>query len=566
MIEHASPISGIAAYKSDYVATAGYDNFLLLWNHKNKQCIAKAVHDHLANQCSFSPCGKYLVSSSSDYTARLWEVPTLKLLAVFADQQDDVEMTVINPKSKLVATASRDNFVRIYDIEGRLKLRLEGHTADVISVEWLNDRNEIISSSDDGTVKRWSAKTGDLLEDYDLDGVETDSIAISKEGIIYAGNDEGNIIIVGDSEKKYVKAHKAGIKQLAYNSERQALASLSYDRTLKVWHVTTDGSLELEASANLPQIVWPRSCTFIEDSQIVFGTFGTSYAVYNYKSSTWNLENINPTYGLNAIIPYRDGYLAVGDAGIVFQNSNELIELGSLCNFLTSFGTTVVSGGQSGQVFDVLSGKVLHQHRSPLNCGATFYKNGDTYLIVGTYTGEGLVFKQDSSGNISFVDEIKLHKNAIKGIACSKDTIFSVCADTSAAFHSVNNFSCLKHVSQAHDKIANGCTFLPDNNLFASISRDLHLRVWKEFEIEKIVTPHTHSIKCIASSKKGQYIATASYNGLIAIYCVTYKKWIIVERLTTAGISSVAFDSVKNQLLASSYDGKVYKVSLDLET
>jgi WD40 repeat protein len=162
MIEHASPISGIAAYKSDYVATAGYDNFLLLWNPKNKQCIAKAVHDHLANQCSFSSCGKYLVSSSSDYTARLWEIPTLKLLAVFADQRDDVEMTVINHQSKLVATASRDKFVRIYDLEGRLKHRLEGHTADVISVEWLNNRNEVISSSDDGTVKRWNAETGDL--------------------------------------------------------------------------------------------------------------------------------------------------------------------------------------------------------------------------------------------------------------------------------------------------------------------------------------------------------------------------------------------------------------------
>jgi len=561
MIQHASPISGIAAYKSDYVATAGYDNFLLLWNSKTKQCIAKAVHDHLANQCSFSSCGKYLVSSSSDYTARLWKIPTLKLLAVFSEQQDDVEMTVINHQNKLVATASRDNFVRIYDFKGRLKHRLEGHTADVISVEWLNNRNEVISSSDDGTVKRWSAETGELLEEYDLDGVETDTIAISKEGIIYAGNDEGEIIIIGGSQKRYVKAHNAGIKRLAYNSERLALASLSYDRTLKIWHAAADGSLELKASADLPQIVWPRSCTFMGDSQIVFGTFGTSYATYDYKSSTWDLRGINPTYGLNAVIPYGDGYFAVGDAGIIFQDGNKLTELGSLCNFLTQFGATVVSGGQSGQVFDALSGKVLHQHRSPLNCGATFYKDGVIHLIVGTYTGEGLVFRQDSSGNILFVDEIKLHKNAIKGVACSEDTIFSVCADTATAYHSTDDFSCLKYIEEAHNKIANGCASLPGNR-FASISRDLHLRIWKEFKAEKIATPHTHSIKCIASSKDGQYLATASYNGQIAIYCVTSGQWVIVQRPTTAGISSLAFDPINNQFLASSYDGKVYKVSV----
>lgn len=565
MIQHASPISGIAAYKSDYVATAGYDNFLLLWDPKTKQCIAKAGHDHLANQCNFSSCGKYLVSSSSDYTARLWEIPTLKLLGVFSDQRDDVEMTVINSKDKVVATASRDNFVRIYDFEGRLKHRLEGHTADVISVEWLNNRNEVISSSDDGTVKRWSVETGELLEEYDLDGVETDTIAITKEGIIYAGNDEGEIIIISSPEKRYVKAHNAGIKRLAYNSERRTLASLSYDRSLKIWQATADGSLGLKTSADLPQVIWPRCCAFMGDSQIVFGTFGSSYAAYDYKNNTWDLRGVNPTYGLNAVIPYGDRYLAVGDAGIVFQDGNKLTELGSLCNFLTQFGATVVSGGQSGQIFDALSGKVLHQHRSPLNCGATFYKDGAIHLVVGTYTGEGLVFKQDSSRYIFFVDEIKLHKNAIKGIGCSKDTIFSICADTAAAFHSTDDFSCLKYVEQAHDKIANGCAVLPDNR-FASISRDLHLRIWKEFETEKIATPHTHSIKCIASSKDGQYLATASYNGRIAIYCVTSGQWVIVQRPTTAGISSLAFDPIKNQFLASSYDGKVYKVSVGSET
>jgi WD40 repeat protein len=330
---------------------------------------------------------------------------------------------------------------------------------------------------------------------------------------------------------------------------------------MKIWQTTADGSLELKASADLPQIVWPRSCTFMGNSQIVFGTFGTSYAAYDYKSSTWDLRGINPTYGLNAVIPYGDRYLAVGDAGIIFQNGNKLTELGSLCNFLTQFGATVVSGGQSGQVFDALSGKVLHQHRSPLNCGATFYKDGALHLVVGTYTGEGLVFRQDSSGNIFFVDEIKLHKNAIKGIVCSEDTIFSVCADTATAFHSTDDFSCLKYIEEAHDKIANGCAVLPGNR-FASISRDLHLRIWKEFEAEKIATPHTHSIKCIASSKDGQYLATASYNGRIAIYCVTSGEWVIVHRPTTAGISSLAFDPINNQFLASSYDGKVYKVSV----
>src|SRR5579883_2794411 len=82
MIKHTSPISGIATYKNQFVATAGYDNRVILWEAKTKTSIACGFHDHLVNQCQFSSDGKYLVSSSSDYSARLWSIPEMKLIAV----------------------------------------------------------------------------------------------------------------------------------------------------------------------------------------------------------------------------------------------------------------------------------------------------------------------------------------------------------------------------------------------------------------------------------------------------------------------------------------------------
>lgn len=71
MIDHKSPISGIAAFKEKYVATAGYDNQVILWDGREQNAIGRGLHDHLANQCAFSACGKYLVSSGSDYTSRV---------------------------------------------------------------------------------------------------------------------------------------------------------------------------------------------------------------------------------------------------------------------------------------------------------------------------------------------------------------------------------------------------------------------------------------------------------------------------------------------------------------
>ena len=69
MIKHHGPISGVSCFKSKYIATAGYDNQLILWNSETHQSIARSYHDHLVNQCQFSPCGEFLVTASSDYTS-----------------------------------------------------------------------------------------------------------------------------------------------------------------------------------------------------------------------------------------------------------------------------------------------------------------------------------------------------------------------------------------------------------------------------------------------------------------------------------------------------------------
>jgi toxoflavin biosynthesis protein ToxC len=168
MIAHISPISGIDAYGEKFVATAGYDNQVILWDSARKVALARGCHDHLVNQCRFSTCGQLLVTSSSDYTARVWSVPDMQLRLVLSGHEDDVEMAAIDGTRTRVATASRDHLIRIFAMNGSLLLALEGHSADVLSVEWVRDGAELVSSSDDGTVRRWDAETGELLATVDF--------------------------------------------------------------------------------------------------------------------------------------------------------------------------------------------------------------------------------------------------------------------------------------------------------------------------------------------------------------------------------------------------------------
>lgn len=555
-MKHSSPISGIAVHADQYVATAGYDNRVILWDQATGEPITRSLHDHLANQCAFSPDGTRLVTSSSDYTARLWSVPEMSLLAVFNDQADDVEMSVFHPTEDLVATASRDHHVRIYDFGGGLVHRFEGHTADVISVEWAANGDELITSSDDGTVKRWSRSTGGLVEDIDLGGVETDTVVTSPDGMLYAGNDLGEIVVIAAGETKRFPAHAAGIKRLVLDSSRGLLVSLSYDRAMRLWDVSGNQPILVLEAEFLPD-VWPRSCAFGHGPRLVFGTFGASYRTYDYEQRKWLDETIEPTHGVNSVTAWRGSVLTVGDSGVVKQDGQEVARTGSLCNFLAPTGRTILTGGQMGMVLDAFTGSVVHRHRSPLNCAATFEHDGAEHVVIGAYTGEGVVLKVDGP-TPEHVCDIALHENAVKGVAIEGGWIFSACANQAIAWHDAATFEEIHRIGQAHDRIVNDCVALGDRT-FASVGRDLTLRIWDQnFACTVEPAPVSHSLKCVSASKDGQVIAVGTYDGHLVLFDRSTGTWSAPRRSTASGISSLAFDSERALFLASSYDGQVY--------
>jgi WD40 repeat protein len=559
MIRHHGPISGIAAFGGALVATAGYDNQVILWDAGEHRPLARAHHDHLANHVEFNADGTLLLTASSDYTARVWSLPDLKLRTVLSEHRDDVDMAAFHPSRPLVATVARDHLIRVHDLDtGTVVARLKGHTADILSVAWLADGTELVTSSDDGTVKRWSLETHAMTGDVDLGDAETDTIALSPTGVIYAGNDNGEIVTINGTRTTQHLAHEAGIKRLVHHAATQSLVSLSYDRTLRVWDCSgADGAPVLTHTTEFPAEVWPRSCAFLDDRTIVFGTFGTSYATYDLDSGTWDLTGVGRTRCLNAITAAADGVWTVGDAGVVWRDGREVATTGSLCNFLIAVGDRMLTGGQLGRLFDAADGETLHQHRSPLNCAAAFERDGVPHVVVGTYTGEGLVFAVGE--RVRHVATLPLHTNPVKDVAISGDTLFAVCADTSVCWFSLTGLRETGRVEKAHDQIANGCAAL-DEGAFASVGRDRTLRVWRGRAGHAIPTPHDHSIKCVAASDDGRFVASGSYAGTVAVRDLRTDTWSHLGRPTAAGISCLCYDAAKGRFLASSYDGSVHEV------
>lgn len=558
MMKHSGPISGICTFGEDFVATAGYDNQVILWDARSQVPIARGCHDHLVNQCAFHPDGGLLATSSSDHSARLWSVPSMQLRAVLNGHSDDVEGLAFHPFRPVLATASRDGRVRLFDFDGKLIEELIGHTADVISLSW-TPAGKLVSSSDDGTVRTWNVELGIEEAQLDCSGVETDTIAIAADGAIFAGNDLGEITLVDRDGTQVFEAHKAGIKKLCFSEASNTLVSLSYDRRVMFWR-RERGGLTCVDQASLPAVVWPRSCEFLGAKKVVFVTFGSTYATYDLDRRAWHVEHVEPTHGVNAICMHRDRLLSVGDAGIVLDSGRELARLGSLCNFLLSFEGMLLAGGQMGQVIDALTGSVCYQHRSPLNCALVIQTGSGPLLGVGTYTGEMLLFSRCATG-IEFLRSVPMHHNAIKGLASNGDSVLSVCATSAISLVHIGAWEAPREIPGAHDKIANGCASLPDGR-YVTVSRDLKLRLWHGEDARTFGTPHKNSIKCCAVNPNSGLIATGDYTGHVGIFCVSSGGYAHFVRLTSSGISSIIPDPSGEGFLAASYDGQVYMAQL----
>jgi toxoflavin biosynthesis protein ToxC len=565
-LRHAGPISGVAV-RGLFVATAGYDNQVILWDAADHTPLARGQHDHLVNQCAFSSDGRWLVSASSDYSARIWSVPEMRLHAVLAGHGDDVDMAVFSPDDTRIATCALDRCVRIFDRDGRCLRTMHGHTGNVLSIAWSPDGREVVSSSVDGTVRRWDAATGAPAGLVDLQ-VRTDTVEIGPDGTVYAGDDRGRIALIGgpeggDGVPRFIQLHRAGVKKIALDAYGETLVSMSYDQSIATWRIGGPNRLMLLARSTLPESVWARACAVLDDGRVVTGTFGSRYAVFDPVADTWDLRGVAAGDAINAVLQVGSTAYTVGDAGRVLADGELMVELGSLCNFLTTCGQRVFTGGQLGILFDAHTGAPVHQHHSPLNCGVSFVRRNVPHLAVGTYTGEVLVFAQGAGGVMRLETTLHVYENAVKGLSCSDGELFSVCASTEIAWHRVDDWSLLRRHARAHERIANACCAIGPRR-FATVGRDRSLRLWNADGAELVevhASPHRNSVKCMGIDDAQTAVLTGSYGGTLALFDLQHRRWTAFTRPTAAGISSITWDRERRRFLASSYDGGVYPVS-----
>jgi len=207
-------------------------------------------HNKSVNGISYSPKDPLIVSASSDNTLRLWKldgtpVQTSKPMT----HNDEVYTVNFSPNGKYIATASKDKTVKLWKKDGTYITTLEGHDKTVTSVNFSPNNNTVISASEDGTIRLWSIVNVALkkvIQPTILQG-HNDTVwyaEFSPDGQLIASAANNGIEIWNKDGTLITnlkgQGHTAAVRYVTFGRDNKTIISISEDRTIRSWKWQSD--------------------------------------------------------------------------------------------------------------------------------------------------------------------------------------------------------------------------------------------------------------------------------------------------------------------------------------
>ena len=267
-----SPIS------SDTYAAAGWNGKIKIWrnNSDGTQKLVRTLpgHDDTISQIKYSSDGKLIATASWDKTIKLWDGKNGTLVNTIQGHQDTINTITFTPDHKTLISASEDKTIKLWDITNKPQLvaTLTGHTDSIKAVTVSPDSQLIASAGYDNTIKIWNNK-GKLLQTIDAHNLAITSLQFTPDSHTLVSASWDNTVKLwsikdtGKTNKLLhtLTGHQDGVTTISLNSDGTLLATGSGDRTIKLWNTNT-GELIKNLRGHTSQI---NSLAFSNDDQFI---------------------------------------------------------------------------------------------------------------------------------------------------------------------------------------------------------------------------------------------------------------------------------------------------------
>ncbi|MCP4213267.1 MAG: hypothetical protein GY765_01365, partial [bacterium] len=402
------------------------------------------------NAVAFSGDGNRIVSGSSDYTLRLWDVASGREIRTFTGHTGSILSVAFSVDGETVVSASKDKTLRLWDANSGRKIRtFKGHTEWVRSVAFAGDGKTFVSASDDATLRLWEVKSGREIRTFTGYPHWVGAVAFSGDGknFIFVNNYKTIHLWNASSgrEIRTFKGHTEWIKSVAFRGDGKAFVSASIDKTLRLWDVAS--GRKIKTFTGHTNAVW----------SVAFSGDGKTFVSAGY-DNTLRLWDASSGREIRTFTGHTDHVLSVAFSGD---------------------GKTFVSASDDDtlRLWNINSSREIRVITDNSMWVRSVAISADGQTVVSAYEDKRLRLHHVKSGR-----EIRVfngHTDWVNSVAFGGDgkTFVSASDDNTLSLWSVNRGRKIRTFT-GHTRKVNSVAFNCDGKTFISGSSDGEVKIW----------------------------------------------------------------------------------------
>ena len=245
-----SPVSADNSIGGKYIITTSSDNTAILWNGKGDHLFTFRIPGKNIADIRFSSDGNKVFATAVDGTAIIWNVTdgTAFQKTPIRDKKN-LNSARLSPDGTMVVSASDDRLAIIWSTSDEKKesIPLKGHNGRVLFAQFSPDGKKIVSTSNDGTAKVWDTNGKHLVDlkghtsyfkyaRFSPDGKKIVTGSYDKTAKIWDA-ERGDLIAT-------LKGHAGIVNSAQFSPDSKKVVTASSDNTVKIWQVSTESLLK----------------------------------------------------------------------------------------------------------------------------------------------------------------------------------------------------------------------------------------------------------------------------------------------------------------------------------